>query len=405
MSGSPTAFLDGVRVLDLTAALAGPYCTSVLADLGAEILSVEPVGGDPMRARRSPRDGIGYPFEMIHHDKRSVAADIRDPRVSAAILRLAGTVDVVVENFRPGVLAWHGLDAATMRAAYPRLVYCSISGYGQTGPLRERGGVDLVAQAHAGLLSVTGPPGGPPAKAGFPVGDIGAGMWAAIGILGALTRRAVTGQGATIDVALTDSLFAWAVWEVADYQMTGAVPEALGTAHRLAAPYQGFRCGDGRWLVLAGVASRWPNLCDVLGLPHLRDDPRMATESARYERREELAALITAALASASRDEWLARMQEAGIPAGPIHDIAEAMSDPQFAARDMVRKVRAGVHEVAVPNSPVRSEGCAGVRQAAPAVGEATREVLAGAGVDAATFDSWLAEGLVADGSDAGVPR
>jgi crotonobetainyl-CoA:carnitine CoA-transferase CaiB-like acyl-CoA transferase len=400
MTTSGGAFLDGVRVLDLTTALSGPYCTSVLVDLGADVISVEQVDGDPMRDRRSPRDGISYPFEMVHHDKRSVAVDIRDPRVSAALLRLAGTVDVVVENFRPGVLARRGLDAASMRAAYPQLIYCSISGYGQTGPMGERGGVDLVAQGHAALMSVTGPAGGPPAKAGFPVSDVGAGMWAAIGILGALARRHATGEGATIDVALTDGVFAWAVWEVADYQMTGIVPQALGTAHRLTAPYQGFRCGDGKWIVFAGLPSRWPQLCEELGLAALSTDERFASESGRYRHRDELAELITGALAGRTRDEWLRRLHAAGIPAGPINDIADAMADEQFAAREMIRSVRVDGTMVSVLNSPIRADGCVGVRRPAPRVGADTRDVLAAVGLDDATLAEWRAEGIIADARD-----
>jgi crotonobetainyl-CoA:carnitine CoA-transferase CaiB-like acyl-CoA transferase len=200
---------------------------------------------------------------MIHHDKRSLAINFRDARGSALLAELAATVDIVIENFRPGVLERYGLGPSRLRAENPALIYCSISGYGHTGPLREKGGVDLIAQAHAGLMSVTGQPGGIPVKAGFPVSDVGAGMWAVIGILAALGRRTRTGDGATIDLALTDSLVAWAVWEVADYQMMSVVPEPLGNAHRLAAPYQGFQCGDGQWLVLAGLSKRWPALRNV----------------------------------------------------------------------------------------------------------------------------------------------
>jgi crotonobetainyl-CoA:carnitine CoA-transferase CaiB-like acyl-CoA transferase len=388
-------FLDGLRVLDLTTALSGPYCTSILADLGAEVISVEPVNGDAMRARRSARNAISYPFEMVHHDKRSIAVNLRDPRGARVLADLAGTVDVVVENFRPGVLARHGLDASTLRQRDPRLVYCSISGYGQTGPLHDLGGVDLVAQAHAGLMSVTGEPDGLPCKAGFPVSDVGAGMWAAIAIVAALHRRSATGEGSTIDIALTDALLAWAVWEVADYQMTGVVPGGLGTAHRLAAPYQAFRCEDGRWLAFAGLATRWPEFCRTIGADDLLRDPRFASEAGRYAEREPLAQIIGERLATAPRSSWLARLRGIGIPAGPVNTIADAMDDDQFRARDMWRPVNVGDTAVSVINTPIKSDGSPGVRAPAPAVGEHSAELLAGLGYDAETIAAYITAAVI----------
>jgi crotonobetainyl-CoA:carnitine CoA-transferase CaiB-like acyl-CoA transferase len=386
--------LDGVRVLDLTTALAGPYCTMVLADLGADVISVEPVDGDSMRRRRSTLDGIDYPFQVIHHDKRSIGVDLRDERGAAIVRSLAASCDVLVENFRPGVLAKYGLDATSLRSLVPSLVYCSISGYGQTGPLCREGGVDLVAQGHAGLLSVTGHPGGEPVKAGFPVSDVGAGMWAAIGVLGALTRRHVTGEGATIDVALNDGLLAWAVWEVADYQMTGAVPGPLGSAHRLTAPYEAFECGDGRWLVLAGVASRWRVLCAVLGAPELVDDPRFASESERYANRVELAAVLQDRFRGRSRREWIDCLRAAGVPAGPVNSISEAMDDEQFNARDMWRRPEGA--DVVVINTPLKADGIPGVRRRAPLVGEHTERVLGDLGFDDRTIEALAYAGVVA---------
>ena len=392
-SGRP--FLQDLRVLDLTTALSGPYCTSILADLGAEVLSVEPVTGDAMRARRSPRDGISYPFEMVHHDKRSIAVNLRDPRGARVLVELASAVDVVVENFRPGVLARYGLDARALRQRDPRLVYCSISGYGQTGPLHDQGGVDLVAQGQAGLMSVTGEPDGPPCKAGFPVSDVGAGLWAATSIIAALHRRSATGEGATIDIALTDGLLAWAVWEVADYQMTGTVPAGLGTAHRLAAPYQAFPCGDGRWLAFAGLATRWPEFCHAIGAAELVGDPRFASETARYAEREALAQIIGERLATAPRSTWLTRLRGIGIPAGPVNTIADAMGDVQFRARDMWRQVRVGDTAVEVINSPIKSDGCPGVRGPAPTVGQDTAGLLASLGYDDSTIATYAAAGVI----------
>ncbi len=373
---SHAPFAEGVRVVDLTTALAGPYCTAILADLGADIISIEPVGGDDMRGRRSKLNGIDYPFQMVHRDKRSVAVDFRDPRGSEIVARLAESADVVVENFRPGVLQRHGLDAVTLRSRDVSLIYCSISGYGHTGPLQSAGGVDLVAQGHAGLMSVTGEQGGPPVKAGFPVSDVGAGMWAAIGVLGALVRRATTGEGATIDVALTDGLVAWALWEVADYQMTGLTPGPLGSAHRLTAPYEAFECADGAWLALASTDRRWPDFCALIERPQLVCDDRFQTQALRYANRQALSEIIASCLILAPRATWLERLRLAGIPAGPVQTIPEAMQDTQFNEREMWHNLDVDGTEVTVINTPIKTSGAPGARKRAPKIGEHTEELL-----------------------------
>ena len=398
------AFLEGVRVLDVTGALAGPYCTSILADLGADVIKIEALEGDPMRRRRGGPHQIAYPFEMVHHDKRSLAVDIRDPEGRDIVKRLAASVDVLVENFRPGVLVRHGLGPELLRAEYPALIYCSISGFGQTGPRGRDGGVDLVAQARSGLMSVTGEPVGPPVKAGYPVSDVGAGMWAAIGILAALRRRTITGTGSTLDVALTDGVLAWGVWETAEYQMTGRNPEPLGTAHRLTAPYQGFQCSDGRWLVLAGIPNRWKQLCDALGRPDLADDPRFEDESSRYINRSDLEEILSDIIARDRVDSWLHRLAEGGIPSGPIQTIAEAMQDEQFVARDMWRQVLVGDHRATVLNTPIRSDGSPGPRASAPRVGEHTSAILFEIGLDGQAVATLVERGVVA-GVDLGSPE
>lgn len=373
-------FLAGVRVLDATEALAGPYCTAILSDLGAEVIKVERLTGDPMRTRGKGRM-VSLPFTMVQRNKKSIALDFTDVRGRDVLLRLLETADIFVQNFRPGVLEKYALAYEDLKAAFPQLIYCSISGFGQTGPLREAGGVDLIAQGYAGLMSVTGFADRGPAKAGYPVSDVGAGMWAVIGVLAALERCRRIGVGAHIDVALTDSIFAWSVWEVADYQMTGQVPGPLGTAHRLIAPYQAFICGDGKWLTVAAAQTHWHKFCEILCLSRLIADERFISEYSRFEHREELAAELQPAFRLADQPTWLSRLREAGVPCGPVHDIASLMQEPQFAARQMIAKLETDSGQVGVINSPIKSDGAPGVMSPAPGIGQHTVELLAEIGL------------------------
>jgi crotonobetainyl-CoA:carnitine CoA-transferase CaiB-like acyl-CoA transferase len=348
-----------------------------------------------MRRRVSPEAGVADPFEMIQRDKESLAVDIRHPEGNQLVRSLIECADVVVENFRPGTLAKYGLDAESIRSAHPRIVYASISGYGQTGPLAQEGGVDLVAQGHAGLLSVTGDDGGDiPAKAGFPVADLGSAMWCAIGVVGALHRRTMTGIGATVDVALTDSLLAWAVWEVAELQMTGSSPGRLGHAHRLTAPYQAFKCAD-EWITVAALDTRWPAFCRVMGSPELLDDPRFTSETARFAHRKELEQILARRFESEPVAWWVAELRATGIPCGPVNTLATALTDAQFAARDMVRRLGSDGGSIDVLNSPIKSDGVLPVRLRAPRLGAHTRSILAGIGLDDAHIDQLAAEGVI----------
>jgi crotonobetainyl-CoA:carnitine CoA-transferase CaiB-like acyl-CoA transferase len=390
-------YLAGLRVVDMTAALSGPYCTKILTDLGAEIISLEPVSGDAMRRRRSPRNGLDYPFQMVHNDKRSLAVDIKDSRGTEIVRRLAGSADVFIQNFRPGVLDRYGLGDDELRKSNPGLIYCSISGYGLTGPMRDHGGVDLIAQGHSGLMSVTGFDAGSPAKAGYPVADLGAGMWAAIGILAALQRRARSGAGESVDVSLTDGLAAWSVWELAEFQMTEQTPEPLGTAHRLTAPYQAFKCHGGQWITVAGIAARWPDLCAVVGRPDLVTDARFRTEADRYANRELLAIILGQEFARDTRDSWIAQLRERNVPVGPVNSMVEVLHDEQLLARDMFREVGIGNGRATVLNTPIKGPGAPGVRSRAPICGEHTREVMLDLGYDEPTINDYVNQGIVAE--------
>jgi crotonobetainyl-CoA:carnitine CoA-transferase CaiB-like acyl-CoA transferase len=376
------AFLEGFRVLDVTAALAGPYCTTILSDLGADVVKIEPLAGDPMRARMGDGTGLSLPFATIHRNKRSLAVDLKTGDGRALVARLAEESDVLVENFRPGALQKLGLGYDDLRPTCPDLVYCSISGFGQTGPKRHLKGLDLISQAYGGLMSVTGSIDGEIAKAGYPVSDLGSGMWGAIGILGALVRAQAGLGGGYVDVALSDTIASWSVWEVSEFAATGEVPGPLGTAHRLAAPYQGFECRDGATLVLGAVDRLWPRLLELLDLVGLDEDPRFASEYDRFRNREALAEVLGERFKTASRDEWVERLVAIGIPCGPVKTIDEIVDDEQFEARGMFVHDPERLGYATLVNTPVVSDGAPRIRARAPRLGENTVEILRDAGYD-----------------------
>ncbi len=317
--------LAHIRVLDLTQVMAGPFCTLLLGDMGADVIKVEPPeGGDLSRsmggADLAMKGRDKAPFMGLNRNKRSVALDLRSEAGREAFLALVATADVLVENFRPGVTARLGVDYETLSALNPRLVYASISGFGQTGPYADRPGFDLIAQAMSGVMSVTGEDGGEPTKCGLPISDLAAGLYAAAGVMAALLARERTGRGQHVETSLFEAALGLSVWESTEYWATGRAPRALGSAHRLNAPYQAFRTGDGHLVLAALTPAQWVNLCRALGRPGLADDPRFAGNGDRMARRGELAAEIEAALAADSTDAWVARLLEAGVPAGPLLD-------------------------------------------------------------------------------------
>jgi crotonobetainyl-CoA:carnitine CoA-transferase CaiB-like acyl-CoA transferase len=373
-------YLQGIRVLDASGALAGPFCTAILSDLGAEIIRVEPPRGDGLRRRGRNDGGPSIPYEMVHRNKSCIAVDMTTPEGQDAIVAVAQTCDALVQNFRPGVMEKYGLGPERFERDVPHLVYCSISGFGGTGPRAGEGMVDLVAQGYGGLMGVTGSEDGEIAKAGYPVSDLGAGMWAVIGVLAGIVRRARTGRGGAVDVSMVDGIASWSVWELADYQMTGEVPKPLGTAHRLAAPYQAFRCKDGRWVTVAAVERQWPLFCDVVQIPGLTGDERFATEWTRYVNRRDLAKLLATRFLDRPRDEWIADMSPLGIPCGPVLDLEEMLSEQQFVERGTFTRLTVGDREVVYVNTPIMGDGATRVQRPAPALGEATRRVLLEAG-------------------------
>jgi crotonobetainyl-CoA:carnitine CoA-transferase CaiB-like acyl-CoA transferase len=395
----PTGPLAGLRVLDLSRILSGPFATMILADLGAEVIKLEnPIGGDDTREWAPPYQGdqSAY-FLSINRNKRGIAVDLKDDAGREIAMRLADGADVLVENFRPGAAARLGLGYPELSARNPRLVYASISGYGQTGPDAELPGYDAIAQALGGVVSVTGESTGPPVRVGTPVADLGAAMWAAIGVLAALHARAASGRGDWIDISLLDGQIAWLTYLAGGYFASGEVPRRYGSAHPTIVPYQALRTSDGYLMVAVGNDSLWQRFAPIIGLPELAGDTRFATNPDRVVHRDELIPLIEAALASRASAEWAAELSRAGIPAGAINTVDRALASPQVLARDMVLTAE---HPTAgtlrMPGSPVRLSGhTATVRRPPPLLGEHTDEVLAELGYSAAAIASMHQRGVV----------
>lgn len=331
-----THALDGIRVLDVTQIMAGPFCTMLLCDMGADVIKVEPPGGDSTR-RMPGAVGTDSPsFNAVNRGKRGVVLDLKHPDGRAAVRRLALASDVLVENYRPGVMAKFGLGYEELAAEHPGLIYASISGYGQTGPASGKGGFDLVAQGVSGLMSITGEAGRPPVKVGVPITDLGAGLFAVTGILSALLAKARTGRGQRVDTSLVDAGVALSVWEATQYFSGRGVPQPLGSAHRMNAPYQAIRCADGYITVGAANDRTFQGLCDALERPAWAREADFANNASRVTHRAALAARIESVMATEPRDHWLARLETHGVPCGPINTYADVMEDPHILARDLV---------------------------------------------------------------------
>jgi crotonobetainyl-CoA:carnitine CoA-transferase CaiB-like acyl-CoA transferase len=376
-----TLALEGLRVLDLSQVMAGPFCAQILGDLGADVIKVEPPGaGD--QARRAMgfrmRGEDTAAFLAVNRNKRSVALDLKDEAQNAAFRRLAATADVVLENFRPGVTDRLGIGYETLSAENPGLIYASISGFGQTGPSARRPGYDLIAQGMSGVMSVTGDPGDDPVKCGIPIGDLSAGLFCAVAILTAYVARAKTGRGQRIDTSLFEGALALSIWETAELWATGRVPQALGSAHRLTAPYQALRTRDGHITVAGNNDRLWRRLCAAVGREDLADDPRFATNDDRMANRPALEAELEAALAERNTAEWVDVLLEAGVPAGPINDYRQVFEDPHTHAREMVVEMEHPVEgTVRALGIPVKLSDTPGrIRRPAPLLGEHTAEVL-----------------------------
>ena len=391
--------LRGMRVLELAQIMAGPTCGMLLADMGADVIKVEKLpGGDDSRGYRDPLvNGVSAPFMILNRNKRGIAVNLKHPAGRDVLLRMVRDADVLTENFRRGTLEKLGLGYDVLAQANPGLIYCAVSGYGRDGPFADKGGFDLIAQGFAGLMSITGEPGRPPVKTGNSVADINAGILAAVGILAAYAHKQKTGQGQVVDTSLMEAALQQTYWHAAIYFATGESPGPTGSAHLLTAPYQAFAARDG-WLNIGGAnQANWERIADVLGHPEWRDDPRFRTNSARMANLDALTDAMSAVLATRPKAEWIAAFDAAGVPAGPVHTIGEALEHPQTLARGMVV-------DLAHPQAgATRALGCplhfsatpTRVTRPAPMLGEHTREVLRDYGYADAEVDTLLAGGVV----------
>jgi len=379
--------LDGLTVLDLTRVLSGPYCTMMLADMGARVIKVEQPGkGDDTRGWGPPfQNGESAYFLSVNRNKESVTLNFKHPDGREVLDRLIQQADVLVENFRPGTLERQGLGYDALSAAHPGLVYCSISGFGQTGPRRSEPGYDAVMQGEGGLMSITGPPGGKPYRLGVAIADIVSGMFAAFGVAMGLLARERTGRGQFIDVGMLDSVAAVLTYQAGICFATGQAPPSLGNQHPTIVPYETFTAADGDIVVAAGNDALFTKFCEIIETPALAADERFTTNKGRVENQDALRPLLAERIRTRSRSQWLEVLKQAGVPCGAVRDLAEVLSDPQLVERMMVVPMhhpKAGPMQVL--GVPVKmGETAGGVRTPPPVLGQHTQSILAELGYDA----------------------
>ncbi len=376
---SPSA-LAGLRVIDFSRVLAGPYCTMLLADLGADVIKVEhPQGGDDTRQWGPPwLDGESAYFLSVNRNKRSLTLNLKHQKGRELAHQLAISADILVENFKVGTMAKYGLDYETLSQQNPGLIYCSISGYGQNGPDRDRAGYDFIVQAEAGLMSIIGPPEGPPYKVGVAIVDITAGMFASHAILAALYSRQQTGRGQMIDIALLDSQIAWLANVAQNYLVSGQAPKRYGNAHPNIVPYEVFQTSDGYLALGVGNDKQYQRLCDVAGRTDLRDDARFQTNPGRVTFRDELIPKLQEVFRSRPTATWIEQLSAMGIPVGPINDIPTVMQHPPVQARQMVQIIQRPDGKDVPQLGPVAKYSATPARiyRHPPALGEHSQEIL-----------------------------
>ncbi|SIS64263.1 CaiB/BaiF CoA transferase family protein [Alicyclobacillus vulcanalis] len=396
--------LAGIRVLDLSRVLAGPFCTQILGDLGADVMKVESPQGDETRRYEPCKDGVSSYFVAFNRNKRSIAIDLKSEAGREVVRRLALEADVLVENFRTGTMERWGLGHEALRAANPRLIYASLSGYGRTGPWKDRPGYDLAIQAASGLMSVTGEPDRGPVRAGWSIADLTAGLWMALAICTALFDRQRTGRGTYLETSLFEGQVALMTYYATAYFLTGHVGERLGSAHFSLAPYQALAAADG-WLVVAvGNDGLFRRLCNAIGRPELADDPRFQTNGARVRHRQQLAAELEARLAEGGVRQWEAALTEAGVPCSAVNRIDEVLHLEQLAHRGMLWETDyPGAGSFFVPRSPFFAEGWdLQLGRRPPMLGEHTRAILSELGYGPDEIQALEATGAVSSGAHGG---
>ncbi|MGV3743384.1 MAG: CaiB/BaiF CoA transferase family protein [Burkholderiaceae bacterium] len=393
--------LAGMRVLELAQIMAGPTCGMMLADMGADVIKVEKLpGGDDARGYREPRiNGVSAPFMILNRNKRGIALNLKHPDGCKILMRMVENADVLTENYRRGTLERLGLGYETLSKINPGLIYCSVSGYGRDGPYADKRGFDLIAQGFAGLMSVTGEPGRPPAKTGNSIADINAGILSVIAITAAYAHKLKTGEGQQVDTSLMEAALQQTYWHAAIYFATGKSAGPTGSAHLLTAPYQAFRTRDA-WINIGGAnQANWERIAEVLGHPEWREDERYATNSARMQNLDSLVSAMNAVLMEKNQEHWIAAFDAAGVPVGPVHTIEEALTHPQTLARDMVVDLehpQAG--NIKALGCPVHfSKTPTRIDRPAPMLGEHSRELLLEYGFTDMEIQGFLDSGVIGE--------
>src|SRR5712691_2739409 len=380
----PTRSLDGIRVIDLSRVIAGPWCGALLADMGADVVKVEGVAdADESHTWPPHKDGESAAYLLFNRNKRGMTLDLKSPEGVEVVKKLSATADVVIENFRTGTMESFGLGWDVLSAINPRLIYCSVSAFGRTGPRKDSAGYEALMQAFSGIMSITGEPGGQPVRSAVSFLDLTTGMLTAFGVVNALLHRERTGVGQRVDGSLLETAVSLLAFHAEGYLLTGAIPKALGSGHPSLSPYRNFRCGDGQWLFIAAANDRfWGRLAPALGLAELATDERFARNVDRVKHRAELEDILEKTIAAQEREPLLKCLEEADVPATPVNTVDQVMNDPQTIERGIVQRV---VHprlgEIPVIGTPLRfSRMNPGVRRAAPLRGQHTDEILAACG-------------------------
>jgi crotonobetainyl-CoA:carnitine CoA-transferase CaiB-like acyl-CoA transferase len=384
---SPARSLDGIRVIDLSRVIAGPWCGALLADMGADVIKVEGVAdADESHTWPPHKDGESAAYLLFNRNKRGMTLDLKSPDGVEIVKKLVAGADVLIENFRTGTMESFGLGYEVLSQINPRLVYCSVSAFGRTGPRKDSAGYEALMQAFSGIMSITGEPGGQPVRAGVSFLDLSTGVITAFGVVNALLYRERTGLGQRVDGSLLETAVSMLAFHAEGYVLTGALPRALGSGHPSLSPYRNFRCNDGQWVFIAAANDRfWGRLAPALGLPELASDPRFARNVDRVKHRAELEAILEKTIGSQPRTAVLGACEAAGVPATPVNTVDQVMTDAQTAARGMVDRVtHPTLGEIPVVSTPVKfSRMPVGVRHAAPLRGQHTDEVLGSLGYSA----------------------
>ena len=383
----PALSLDGIRVIDLSRVIAGPWCGALLADLGADVIKVEDTGpGDESRTWPPHKDGEAAAYLLFNRNKRGIALDLKTPEAVEVVKRLVKDADVVIENFRTGTMESFGLGYDVLDRINPRLIYCSVSAFGRTGPRKDSPGYEALMQAFSGIMSITGEPGGQPVRAGVSFLDLTTGILCALGVSNAIIQREKTGLGQRVDGSLLETAVSLLAFHAEGYLLTGALPRPLGSGHPSLSPYRNFKCGDGQWIFIAAANDRfWQKLAKALGLTDLAADPRFEKNQGRVANRAELEGILEKTIGALDREPLLKRLEEADVPATPVNTVDQVMNDPQTAERGIVQRVlHPKLGEIPIVGTPLHfSRMSPGVRTAAPLRGEHTDTVLASLGYSA----------------------